>query len=66
MCDRLGERSAHFLTLHVKAIAVREHGGVEALRLEELPERALPLARAAEAQKLLENRAQFGKIVLNP
>jgi hypothetical protein len=26
----------------------------------------LSLARAAEAQKLLEDRAQFGKIVLTP
>jgi NADPH:quinone reductase-like Zn-dependent oxidoreductase len=35
-------------------------------RLGPVLDRVLPLARAGEAQKLLEDRAQFGKIVLNP
>ena len=39
---------------------------VEEGKLRPVLDRALPLARAAEAHKLLENREQFGKIVLNP
>jgi NADPH:quinone reductase-like Zn-dependent oxidoreductase len=39
---------------------------VEEGKLRPVLDRALPLARAAEAHKLLENRAHFGKIVLNP
>jgi hypothetical protein len=45
----------------VRAIAIREFGGVEVLRLEELPD---PLAEAARAQARLESAEQFGKIVL--
>jgi NADPH:quinone reductase-like Zn-dependent oxidoreductase len=39
---------------------------VEQGRLRPVLDRAMPLAEAAAAQKLLEDRAQFGKIVLNP
>jgi len=39
---------------------------VEEGRLRPVLDRVLPLADAAKAQELLANRAQFGKIVLNP
>lgn len=39
---------------------------VEQGKLRPVLDRALPLAEAAAAQKLLEDRANFGKIVLNP
>jgi NADPH:quinone reductase-like Zn-dependent oxidoreductase len=35
-------------------------------RLKAVIDRVLPLERAAEAQRLMENRAQFGKLILNP
>jgi NADPH:quinone reductase-like Zn-dependent oxidoreductase len=39
---------------------------VEQGKLRPVLDRVLPLAEAGAAQKLLEDRAQFGKIVLNP
>ena len=39
---------------------------VEQGKLKPVLDRVLPLAEAGAAQKLLEDRAQFGKIVLNP
>jgi len=39
---------------------------VEEGRLSPVLDRVLPLEQAAEAHRLLENRAQFGKIVLTP
>jgi NADPH:quinone reductase-like Zn-dependent oxidoreductase len=39
---------------------------VEAGKLRPVLDRVLPLAEAGAAQKLLEDRQQFGKIVLNP
>ena len=42
----------------MKAIALREHGGPEVLREK------LPLSRAADAHRILEDRAAFGKVVL--
>ncbi|HEX4802886.1 MAG TPA: zinc-binding dehydrogenase [Myxococcaceae bacterium] len=39
---------------------------VEEGRLRPVLDRVLPLEQAAEAQRLLENRAQFGKVVLTP
>ncbi len=39
---------------------------VEEGRLKPVLDRVLPLERAAEAQRLLENRAQFGNVVLTP
>ncbi len=39
---------------------------VEAGKLRPVLDRIMPLAEAAAAQKLLEDRAQFGKVVLNP
>jgi len=45
-------------------LAVLEH--VAAGRLRPIVDRVLPLAEAAEAHKLLESRAVFGKIALEP
>jgi hypothetical protein len=45
----------------MRAIAIREFGGVDVLRLVDLPD---PLAEAARAQARLESAEQFGKIVL--
>jgi NADPH:quinone reductase-like Zn-dependent oxidoreductase len=39
---------------------------VEQGRLKPVLDRVLPLEKAAEAHRLLENRAQFGKVVLTP
>jgi len=39
---------------------------VEEGRLKPVLDRVLPLEKAAEAHRLLENRAQFGNIVLTP
>jgi len=38
----------------------------ESGRLKPVVDRVLPLEAAAEAQKALENCAQFGKVVLTP
>lgn len=35
-------------------------------KVKSVIDRTFPLSEASEAQKLLENRAQFGKVVLNP
>jgi NADPH:quinone reductase-like Zn-dependent oxidoreductase len=45
-------------------LAVLSH--VAAGRLEPVVHRVMPLAEAAEAHRLLENRAAFGKVVLEP
>jgi NADPH:quinone reductase-like Zn-dependent oxidoreductase len=35
-------------------------------RLKPVIDKRLPLSEAAAAQKLLEDRSQFGKVILNP
>jgi NADPH:quinone reductase-like Zn-dependent oxidoreductase len=45
-------------------LAVLSH--IAAGRLEPIVHEVLPLARAADAHRLLENRAAFGKVVLEP
>jgi NADPH:quinone reductase-like Zn-dependent oxidoreductase len=45
-------------------LAVLSH--ISAGRLEPVVHRVMPLAEAAEAHRLLENRAAFGKVVLEP
>ncbi len=53
----------------MKAVFFEEHGGPEVLRHGERPDprpSALPLGEARRARQLLEDRAQFGKLVLVP
>jgi len=45
-------------------LAVLSH--IAAGRLEPIVHEVLPLARAADAHRMLENRAAFGKLVLEP
>jgi NADPH:quinone reductase-like Zn-dependent oxidoreductase len=45
-------------------LAVLAH--ISASRLEPIVDRVLPLAQAAEAHRVLEDRAAFGKVVLEP
>ena len=53
-------------TMGSKADLLAVLGHVAAGRLEPVVHQVLPLARAADAHRLLEDRAAFGKVVLEP
>jgi NADPH:quinone reductase-like Zn-dependent oxidoreductase len=53
-------------TMGSKADLLAVLGHIAAGRLEPVVHQVLPLARAAEAHRILENREAFGKVVLQP
>ena len=53
-------------TMGSKADLLAALGHIAAGKLEPVVHQVLPLARAAEAHQILEKRAAFGKVVLEP